>query len=149
MLVIESNLGAPRLKISDYQEHAAPSRRSDFEVLLCNGAGGARLPIFLVERKTFQDFFESQRDGRLQSQLDSLEGANEYRGRLLIVEATDAEWRQDARPAECQDLEGVQTMLESLQLSMGAPSLQMHNFLKRILEQPNQSGPGSTKTPYG
>ena len=70
-----------------------------------------------MERKTFPDFFASQRDGRLQSQLSSLEGAAEYLGRLLIVEATDAEWQQDARPADCQDLVGVRTMLKNLQLA--------------------------------
>ena len=102
----------------NYEEHAAPSRRLDFEIF-CNGAGGERLLIFLVERKTFQDFFDSQRDHRLQSQLNTLEGATEYRGRLLIVEATDAEWQQDARPAEYQDFVGVRTLLNSLQLGYG------------------------------
>ena len=43
----------------------------------------------------------------------------EYWGRLLIVEATDAEWRRDASPTEFQEADGVQTVLKTLQLRYG------------------------------
>ncbi len=58
----------------NFDESTAPRRQLDFEIVLCDNETGKQLPmfLFLLERKTFQDFFESQKDGRLQSQLNSL-----------------------------------------------------------------------------
>ena len=58
----------------NFDESTAPRWQLDFEIFVCDNETGKQLPmfLFLLERKTFQDFVASQKDGRLQSQLNSL-----------------------------------------------------------------------------
>ena len=59
---------------------------------------------FLIERKSYNDLFASQRceagqaESRLDSQLTRLRDATEYVGRLSIVEGPDNDWRRHNTP---------------------------------------------------
>ena len=62
--------------------------------------------------------FVSQADGRLSSQLCRLKDAEGYIGRLLLIEATDAEWRGDKGQSDDCDV-GVKTFAEDIQAQFG------------------------------
>ena len=111
----------------NFDGSAAPRFRLDFEILVTTGSGPSHLErrAFLIERKTFGDLYASQRcdasqhESRLDSQLSRLRHATDYRGRLLIVEASDAEWKNDSTPNNFADFIGVKTMLQMLQSQFG------------------------------
>ena len=60
----------------------------------------------------------SQKDGRLDAQLQRLAAELDYQGRILIVEATHSEWRNDEKPSDFPELEGVRSTLRKLQAGL-------------------------------